>query len=151
MLVSFDPSGRFLVGGSTEGSVWVADLERVVAGEEMSDALVFNRRAHTGATPGPAMNDDGVVGTAGFGGMVRLWDTHTGDLILEFESDVEIPVVRFSPDGSELLDPDGLSIFRMPVDPYQLRQLAGELLTRAFLPDECARYASPDRCETLGG
>jgi hypothetical protein len=39
----------------------------------------------------------------------------------------------------------------MPVDPYQLRALAAELLTRDFLPDECARYAAAERCEASTG
>ena len=146
LVVSFDPTGQYLIGGTTGGPVWVADLKRVVAGEEMVDALVFNRQAHTGAAPVPAINGDGVVATAGFDGMVRLWDLETGNLTLEFPANVGIPVVRFSPDGSELLYPDGLSIRRMPVDPQRLRDLADDLLTRDFLPDECARYATPDRC-----
>lgn len=149
--LTFDPSGRYLVGGTTGGTVWVADVERIIAGDDMSDALLFNRQAHTGAAPVPAVNSEGVVATAGFDGMVRLWDVDSGNLILEFESDVGIPVVRFSPDGSELLYPDGLSIRRMPVDPHELRQLANELLTRDFRPDECARYAPADRCERVTG
>jgi serine/threonine protein kinase/DNA-binding SARP family transcriptional activator/WD40 repeat protein len=151
MILSFDPSGRYLVGGTTGGVVWVADLERVLAGEDMADALVFNRQAHTGAAPVPAINGAGVVGSAGFDGMVRLWALGSEDLILEFESDVGVPVVRFSPDGTELLYPEGLSIRRMPVDPYQLRDLAEALLTRDFLPDECARYSTADRCDTVTG
>jgi DNA-binding SARP family transcriptional activator/WD40 repeat protein len=151
LVLSWDPTGRYLVGGTSGGVVWVADLERVIAGEDMADSLVFNRQAHTGAAPVPAMNGAGVVGTAGFDGMVRLWYLDSEDLILEFESDVGVPVVRFSPDGTELLYPHGLSIRRMPVDPYQLRALADELLTRDFLPDECARYATADRCEAATG
>lgn len=151
LVLSWDPTGRYLVGGTTGGMIWVADLERVLAGEDMADALVFDRQAHTGAAPVPAMNGEGVVATAGFDSMVRLWDLDSEDLILEFESDVGVPVVRFSPDGTELLYPHGLSIRRMPVDPYEIRALAAELLTRDFLPDECARYATADRCETLSG
>jgi WD40 repeat protein len=151
MVVNFDPTGRYLVGGSTGGVVWVADLERVVAGDDLADALVFNRQAHTGAVPVPAINGEGAVATAGFDGMVRLWDLDSGRLILEFEADVGVPVVRFSPDGTELLYPDGLSIRRMPVDPHQLRDLAGDLLTRGFLPDECARYAIQTRCDAVAG
>ncbi len=71
--------------------------------------------------------------------------------MLEFTADLGVPVVRFSPDGTELLYPDGLSIRRLPVDPYALRALAGELLTRDFLPDECARYGAAASCQTLGG
>jgi WD40 repeat protein len=151
LVLSWDPTGRYLVGGTSGGVVWVADLEKVVAGVDMADALVFNRQAHTGAAPVPAMNGNGIVATAGFDGMVRLWDLVSKDLILEFKSDVGVPVVRFSPDGTELLFPHGLSIRRMPVDPYQLRALAAELLTRDFLPDECARYATAGRCETVTG
>jgi WD40 repeat protein len=117
----------------------------------MADALVFNRQAHTGAVPVPAISSQGIVATAGFDGMVRLWDLQSENLILEFESNVGIPVVHFSPDGTELLYPDGLSIRRMPVDPHQLRSLAGELLTRDFLADECAQYARPSRCEAIAG
>jgi serine/threonine protein kinase/DNA-binding SARP family transcriptional activator/WD40 repeat protein len=147
MVANFDPTGRYLVGGSTGGVVWVADLERVVAGVDMADALVFNRQAHTGAAPVPAINGAGVVASAGFDGLVRLWDLDSGNLILEFEAEVGVPVVRFSPDGTELLYPDGLSIRRLPVDPHQLRQMADRLLTRGFLPDECARYAIQTRCD----
>jgi WD40 repeat protein len=151
LVIGWDPTGRYLVGGTSGGVVWVADLERVVAGGDMANALVFNRQAHTGAAPVPAMNSGDVVGSAGFDGMVRLWDFDSEDLILEFESDVGVPVVRFSPDGSELLYPHGLSVRRMPIDPYQLRALAADLLTRDFLPDECARYAAAERCEALTG
>lgn len=151
LVVTFDPSGRYLVGGTTGGAVWVADMERVVAGEAMSDALVFNRQAHTGAAPVPAINAAGVVATAGFDNMVRLWDLDSEDLILEFEADVGVPVLRFSPDGTELLYPDGLSVRRLPVDPYRIRALAAELLTRDFLPDECTRYSTVENCETSIG
>jgi hypothetical protein len=37
----------------------------------------------------------------------------------------------------------------MPVDPHELRALAASLLTRDFHADECARYAEPERCESL--
>ena len=151
LVISWDPTGRYLVGGTTGGVVWAADLERMVAGESMLDALVFNRQAHTGAAPVPAISSDGLVATAGFDGIVRLWELETERLIYEFISDSGVPVVRFSPDGNEILYPDGLSIRRLPVDPFELRALAGELLTRDFLPDECARYRSTDECKTLSG
>ena len=39
----------------------------------------------------------------------------------------------------------------MPVDPIELRALADRLLTIDFVPDECSRFANPQRCESLGG
>lgn len=149
--VHFDPTGRYVVGGTAGGRVWVLDMEQVVAGTDMVDALVFSEQAHTGAAPAPALSADGIVGSAGFAdGAIRLWNLDSGELLFEFEADVgQAPVVRFTPDGSHLLYPHGLSIRSMPVDPHQLRGLAGELLTRDFLPDECPRYARPERCETV--
>jgi DNA-binding SARP family transcriptional activator/WD40 repeat protein/energy-coupling factor transporter ATP-binding protein EcfA2 len=151
LVVAFDPTGRYVIGGTSSGTVWVVDLERVLAGEDMANALVFSRQAHTGAAPLPAMNGDGIVATVGFDDHVRLWDVDSGDLLLEFESDIGVPVVQFTPDGEYLLYPDGLSIRRLPVDPFRLRDLAEELLTRDFLADECARYAAQSRCEALTG
>lgn len=149
LLVAFDPTGRYIVGGTTSGTVWVLDMERVVGGADMVDAIVFSRQAHTGATPGPALNADGVVATVGFDGMVRLWDLDSENLLLEFEADVGAPMVRFTPDGTHLLYPHGSSIRRIPVDAHELRALAGQLLTRDFLPDECSRYARQERCDAL--
>ncbi len=117
----------------------------------MVDALVFSRQAHTGAAPAPALSADGIVGSAGFAdGAVRLWDLDSGDLLFELEAEVGgAPLVRFTSDGSHLLYPHGASVRRIPVDPYELRALAGDLLTRDFLPDECARYARAQRCASL--
>lgn len=149
MSVNFDPSGRYVVGGTTGGAVWTLDMERLIAGVDIVDALLFREQAHTGAAPVPDLNADGLVATAGFDGVVRLWDLQSGDLLMEFETEMTTPVVHFTPDGSHLLYPHGPSIRRIPVDPYELRALAGDLLTRDMLPDECARYARPERCASL--
>lgn len=151
MLVAFDPTGRYVVGGTTAGTVWVLDMERVVGGADMVDAIVFSRQAHAGAAPAPALSAEGGVATAGFDGMVRLWDLESEDLLLEFEADMFTPMVRFTPDGTHLLYPHGDSIRRIPVDANELRALAGQLLTRDFLPDECSRYARQERCDALEG
>lgn len=141
LVIAFDPSGRYVVGGTSGGTVWILDLAAVVDGAELDDAIVFETQAHTGAAPAPALNSSGQVASAGFDGLVRVWDMETGRLQFEFEADMTTPFVRFSADGSRLFYPHGLSIRQMPVDPNDLRALADELLTRDFLPDECARYA----------
>ncbi len=151
MLLTFDPTGRYVVGGTTAGTVWVLDMERVVSGAEMVDAIVFSRQAHAGAAPGPALSADGIVATAGFDGMVRLWDLDSEDLLLEFEAEIGTPVVRFTPDGTHLLYPHRGSIRRIPVNTHALRDLAAQLLTRDLLPDECSRYARQERCDALEG
>ena len=141
LVVRFDPTGRYLVGGTSAGTAWVVDFTAVVDGASLEDALVFSRQAHTGATPAPDLSSTGVVATPGFDGLIRLWDLASGRLLFEFESDMTTPFVRFAADGSRLFYPHGLSIRQIPSDPHQLRSLAAELLTRDFLPDECERYS----------
>lgn len=89
------------------------------------------------------------LATSGFDGLVRIWDLETGNMVLEFASDLGTPVVKFSPNARQILYPHGLSIRRMPADPTELRTLAGELLTRDFSPDECVLYAPSERCEDV--
>jgi hypothetical protein len=151
MLMAFDPTGRYVVGGTTSGTVWVIDMQRVVGGADLVDAIVFSRQAHAGAAPVPALSADGIVATAGFDGMIRLWDLDSEDLLLEFEAEMGTPVVRFSSDGTHLLYPHKGSIHRIPVDAHELRNLAAQLLTRDFLPDECSRYTRLERCDALEG
>lgn len=149
MILTFDPTGRYVVGGTTAGTVWVLDMERVIGGVDMVDAIVFSRQAHAGAAPFPALSADGIVATAGFDGMIRLWALDSEDLLLEFEAEMSTPAVRFTPDGTHLLYPHKGAIRQLPVDAHELRNLAAQLLTRDFSPDECSRYARQERCDAL--
>ena len=63
--ISFDPTGRFLAGGSLDGWVWVLDLAEVVSGANAADAIVFNELAHTGIVPLPSITSDGILATSG--------------------------------------------------------------------------------------
>ena len=58
----------------------------MVAGAAPVDALVFNQVAHTGPAPFAAITSDGILATAGFDSLVRLWDIDTDELIVEFRS-----------------------------------------------------------------
>ena len=146
LAMSFDPNGRYLAGGLADGSVWVLDMNLLLAGSSAEQSLVFRQRAHTGAAPWPALTADGRLATAGFDGLVRVWDIHSGELLVEFRAEVDIPVVAFSPDGSTLFYPDGGSIARFPMDPDRLVDLARSLLTRDFAAEECPRYRDADLC-----
>jgi hypothetical protein len=67
-------------------------------------------------------------------------------MLVEFRSDMDIPVVAFSPEGSVMFYPDGANIARFPLDPIRLVEQARSLLTRDFSPDECARYRGAEEC-----
>jgi DNA-binding SARP family transcriptional activator/WD40 repeat protein/energy-coupling factor transporter ATP-binding protein EcfA2 len=154
--VKFDPQGRWLAGSNTGGRAWVLEMEAVVDGTSGEDAIVFDKIVHDGSSR-VALNDDGVLATAGNGdGLVRLWDIESGALLTEFRTDridaapVGSPWVEFSPDGEYLLYADAGGILRKYLlDTDDLVELAEQRLTRGFTAAECDRYLIPDRCEEL--
>ena len=146
--ISFDPVGEHMAVGSTEGVVAVVDLAAVVDGSTMGEARVFNQETHTASVPTPALSGTGLLATRGFDSLVRLWDLNTGRLLVEFHTDIgaRSADIRFSPDGSSLLYPEGNLIRRFYVDPERLIELAESRLTRSLTPDECRRYLDPAQC-----
>jgi WD40 repeat protein len=146
--LTFDPTGRWLTGGTANGRVWVLDMNQVVTGVDAKDALVMDKPAHVGGVTGLAMNDSGILATASVGdGFVRLWDIASGKLELELKTDPAggWSPVEFSPDGKTLLYNDGGVLRRYFLDTNQLIALAENRLTRPFTDDECRRYLS-GRC-----
>jgi WD40 repeat protein len=148
--VTFDPTGRWLTGGTANGRVWVLDMKQVVTGIEAQDALVMDLSAHVGGVVGLAMNDSGILATAGVGdGFVKLWDIHSpGKLKLALKTDPTggWSPVEFSPDGGFLLYNDGGVLRRYYIDTDNLIALAENRLTRPFTDAECRRYLDPGRC-----
>ncbi len=147
--LTFDPTGRWLTGGTANGRVWVLDMNQVVAGIAGGDALVMDPTAHLGGVVGLAMNDSGILATASVDdGFVRLWNIHSGKLELALKTNPTggWSPVEFSPDGSSLLYNDGGVLRRYYLDTDRLIALAESRLTRGFTHDECHRYLEPGRC-----
>jgi WD40 repeat protein len=146
--LSFDHDGEHLAVGSTEGVVAVIDLAAMEDGSTMGDALVFNQVTHTASVPTAALSDAGLLATRGYDSLVRLWDLDTGQLLVEFRTEIggASPDIRFSLDGSSLLYPEGNLIRRFYVDPERLIELAESRLTRSLTPDECRRFLDPAQC-----
>jgi WD40 repeat protein len=144
----FDSSGRHLAVGMSDGRTWVLDVPALVGGATISEALVFNQVTHTGAAPGPAITADGVIATAGFDELVRLWDLESGDLLTEFRTDMSaaFPSLRWNAHEDELLYADGGVIRRFPRDVDDLVALAAGMVTRELTPDECVRHLDAERC-----
>lgn len=148
---AFDPTGRYLHGGTQHGRAWVMDFAAVVDGTPASDALVMNVVAHVGGVPIQVMNADGVLATGAVNGTLRLWDVSQGALIVELERDMDsLPFVAFSPDGEYLYYSDlgqaGYVIRRFALDPEQLVALAESRVTRELTEDECRRFPSAPPC-----
>jgi WD40 repeat protein len=146
---SFDPSGRWLAIGSSNGTVAVLDMTAVVDGATPDDALVFNRVTHQTPAPYPIITADGILATRGYGdSFVRLWDIETGEMTVELRADPNVGFpMQFTPDGRYLYYQDtGYVLRRYPTDIDELIELAESRLTRDFTADECRRYLGTDDC-----
>jgi WD40 repeat protein len=151
---AFDPSGRYLAGGSVDGAVWVLDLEKAVDGFE--DPVIFLVvEAHNGSVAGHAISGSGVLATGAYGNpTIRLWDV--GSLELRQEIDIQMdwaPIVLFSPDDQWLYYSDtayrGYVIRRYPLDPQRLIELAKTLVGRDLTVDECRQFAAAPSCDSI--
>jgi hypothetical protein len=126
-------------------------MPAVVGGATMEDAIVFDQVVHTGPTLFPSITLDGVVITGGNDKLVRMWDLHTGELLVEFRTDAGFnPTPVLSSDESFILYAGaGNLIRRFYLDPERLVTLAESLLTRGFTADECRQY--PVTCQGRAG
>jgi serine/threonine protein kinase/DNA-binding SARP family transcriptional activator/WD40 repeat protein len=147
--VAFDPRGQYLAMGTMDGLVWVADMEAFVSGSSMKDSVIFNQVAHTGPSPLPSITSEGILATVGFDGLVRLWDVHSGELLVQFRNGTgQGPISAFAPDGSYLLysTEGGTVLRRFYLDPQRLIDLAFQRLTRELTVDECRQFLGTSTC-----
>ena len=127
--VVFDPTGRYLAAVGDQGDAVVLDMARLVAGSPPPDAVVFSQTIDTGQMISVALDANGVLATSTFGSL-RLWDVHTGELIVELPVEgAGPPFPRFSSDGAYLYynDDPGLGavvVRRYPLDTDQLVEFA---------------------------
>jgi serine/threonine protein kinase/DNA-binding SARP family transcriptional activator/WD40 repeat protein len=98
----FDPTGRYLVGGTQNGRAFVVDLAAIVDGVAVEEALVFDQVVGSGGVVGVRLNTDGVLATSAQGA-VRLWDVKTQELLVNLAVEIDLPPISaFSPDGHTL-------------------------------------------------
>jgi RNA polymerase sigma factor (sigma-70 family) len=99
--------------------------------------LGTTRMRHPSGIKSLALSPDGrLVASADDDGRIRLWDTGTGELRLEFPLGTGTVVV-FSPDGRTLATAGGMSDGQTPFDPRELRRRPRQVFrlqgTRAHL------------------
>jgi WD40 repeat protein len=150
-MIGFDPTGRYLVSGTYEGRVTVVDVAAVVGGSPLGDAIIMDAQVATGLVSGVALTADGMLATAASEStFLRLWDIHTGTLVMELRTDFDgaaPPRLAFSPDGTYLLYPSANNVLRrFLTNPDSLVALAQSRVTRSLTSDECLRYLDTDRC-----
>ena len=80
--MAFDPTGRYLATVTSEGGALVFDLVEVARGTPPGEAVVFSRIVDTGQMISVDLDAAGRLATDAFGSL-RMWDAHTGELIVD--------------------------------------------------------------------
>jgi DNA-binding SARP family transcriptional activator/WD40 repeat protein len=153
LIPSLSSDGRYLGVGTQGPRAVVVDMERVLTGTAMGEALLLNIEAHKGNAPIVSVTADGVAISAGFDGFYRAWDVDTGQKLWEIQVvGLETPPsISFNTDETELIygDADGVLRFT-PLDTEQVVAQARAALTRDLTDDECRQYLNTDGCEEPG-
>ena len=89
MSQAFDPTGRYLAGGTESGDVWILDLSAIVDGLSVEDGL-NQFSAHVGPIFGVAVNGNGLLATSSFNSL-KVWDMNTNQLVAEPSVDITTP------------------------------------------------------------
>ena len=97
--VAFSPDGYTLAGGSTDGTIWLWDVEtrqQIATLKGHADDWIYS----------VAFSPDGyTLASWGLDGTIRLWDVETRQQIatLKWDSFAAVLVLAFSPDGYTLV------------------------------------------------
>jgi hypothetical protein len=146
----FTADGRLLSIGTQLAGAFVFDVERVLAGTAMADAIVVNPVVEGSPTTFAIVAGDHLVTTHGSEEM-RFWDLDTGDLWLEMPITPDtVPTLAVDADASDLYyggEPGVIN--RFPLDPDVLVELARQRVRRDFTSEECARYDLGDGCSAF--
>jgi len=139
LVLSLDPEGRYLGIGGNQSNPLVIDMVKVMSGEPKMEAVVFDLQAHSGSVPQVRVTSDGLVASAPFDGVYRVWDIASQEMLFE------IPVrglsdqgaAEFTWDGTQLAyeDADGLIRFT-PIDNAEVVAKAHAAVTRELTADE---------------
>ena len=140
--VAYSPDGKRIIVGSRDGLAWIWDVDADEVGHELfgqSDGVQPVMYAPTG---------DRIA--AGAGGLMRLWDAVTGELVREFPRCAgRLLKIAFAPDGSRLVTGDGDGLVRIwdagtGEVVRDLRTGSGAVWEVAFSPDGAWVLAGKD-------
>jgi class 3 adenylate cyclase/WD40 repeat protein len=132
--------GLFGTGGAT--LFWL-DADTLQVTRTVKDA-------HTGSPKSLALSPDGsLMATGAADGILRVWDTSTGELKQQMDfGGSQVQGVAFIDDRHLAVAPVSGSLLIMTVDPAELANAVRASLTRSFTATECQTYGI-DPCPTL--
>ena len=150
LTLNLDPTSRYLGIGTNGPRAAVVDMEMVIAGTPMAEALLLNIEAHKGNTPSVNVTSDGVAISAGFDGFYRAWDLETDQKLWEIQVTGldSPPSSSFDRDETHLIYEDAEGVLRFtPLDTDEVVAQARAAVTRELADDECRQYLHTDGCQ----
>jgi WD40 repeat protein/DNA-binding SARP family transcriptional activator len=149
LVLSLDPQGRYLGIGGNQSRPLVIDMVALMSGAPKMDAVVFDLEAHKTSVPQVRVTSDGLVASAPFDGVYRVWDIATEELQFEIrvEGLVDQGAAQFTWDGTQLAYEDADGVIRFtPLDNDEVIARARAALTRGLTDDECRQYLHTENC-----
>jgi sugar lactone lactonase YvrE len=148
--LAMSPDGRRLALLINSGRLIVLDVERIVEGEDQTDAVVVDVVAHPAGSQAVDVSDSGMIATGSSADGLRVWSPD-GELVASVPTQQEDPpTFAFTPGTDTLYYEDGDGVVRrFALDVNDAARLARSVLTRDFTPQECARYFPDERCPTF--
>jgi WD40 repeat protein/DNA-binding SARP family transcriptional activator len=133
----FDPDGRTLAVGGPETTIWDTRTGRLLLTLPSSPSLPGDLAFSPDSSRLAEMDGDGIV---------RLFDTASGEEVLVLHGHTSGRQIVFSPDGSMLAThgDDIVRIWALDID--DLLEIADENVTRSLTDEECRRYIHVASC-----
>lgn len=143
----FSADGRYVTFGSGETGGYAIDVERVLAGVPMADAIAINPQDDGGVATSPDAGGGWfVMGQSG--GELRFYDIETEVEVMTLPVDTGASTTfRITADGRHLYyESAGGVLRRFPLDHGELAALAEQRVQRDFTEAECERFAIRGNC-----
>ena len=148
--LAMSPDGGHLAVLMASGRLVVLDVERIVEGDDQTDAQVLDIVAHGAGSKAIDISNSGLIATGSSADGVRVW-SRDGELLASVPTQqADPPTFAFAPGTDTLYYEDGGGLVRrFVIDVDEVAELARSVVTRGFTPQECARYFPDEPCPTF--
>lgn len=149
--LAMSPDGQRFGLLTLGGRLLVFDVARVRAGDDQSDAIVFDIAAHNAGSNAVDISESGFIATGSSADGIRVWSPD-GEIIASVTTgQADAPTFDFATGTDTLYYEDGDGVVRrFAIDATDVAALARSVVSRGFTPQECTRYFIDEPCPTFG-